>query len=220
MTIPKLSGRVIAAISIGLVLVIGLIAFLVNNSVTNTGNTKEAGLNAQYLNNQNELSACVTTIRETANIAGAQADKFEEVMVEVIKGRYEGREASPGTMFSAIVEQYPDLTSLSSAYERVHNVVVGCRSDYKKIQAKLLDQLQKYDAWRTGSFTVRTFGGEFPSDNLVAQIGTDRSRKGQVALDQMYTIVVTKDTVDAYKTGELVPETPFVGPKAEPTPSK
>lgn len=210
MNIPRLSRGAIIGISLGVIAVVtAFVLFLVNNSVTNTGNVKEAGLNAQYLDNQNELSACTTKIRETANIAGAQADKFEEVMVEVIKGRYEGREGNPGTMFSAIVEQYPDLASLSSAYERVHNVVVGCRSDYKNIQTKLLDMLQKYDSWRTGSFTVRTFGGEYPSNNLVAQIGTDRTRKGQVALDQMYTIVVTKDTVDAYKTGELVPEQPF-----------
>jgi hypothetical protein len=83
---------------------------------------------------------------------------------------------------------------------------------------KLLDMLRDYDSWRTGSFTVRTFGGDRPSDNLVAQIGSDRSHKGQAALDQMYTIVLVKDAKDAYKTGEVTPEDPF-GSNGGQTPS-
>jgi hypothetical protein len=91
-----------------------------------------------------------------------------------------------------------------------------CRGNYKKVQSKLLDMLQVYTSWRTGSWTVRFFGGdEFPSQNLVAQIGSDRSRKGQDALDQMYTIVTVKDSIEAYKSGVLVPEQPF-GPTTGP----
>lgn len=201
-----------AAVALVLVVVGGFVFFLVNNSVTNNGNKQEAGLNTQYLDNQNYLSDCITKIRESANVTKAEADKFEQVMVEVIKGRYEGEtSAQPGSgaLFSAIVEQYPDMSGLNKAFERVYTVIVGCRSDYRGKQSQLLDKLRTYDSWRTGSWTVRTFGGdEYPSDNLEARVSTTVNR-GKDARDQMYTIVLVKDSVDAYNTGVLVPEDPF-----------
>jgi hypothetical protein len=212
-----------ALIGIGagvLAVVLLLVGFLVNNSVTNTGNKKEATLNAQYLDNQNYLSDCITKIREVAGVTKAQSDSFTQAMNDAVKGRYDGRSAQPGAMFSAIVENYPDLTGLNQAFERAYTTIIGCRTDYRNIQSKLLDMLRDYDSWRTGSLTVRTFGGDRPSDNLVAQIGSDRSRKGQAALDQMYTIVLVKDAKKAYEEGELTPEDPFgttTAPSATPT---
>lgn len=206
-------GFIAAAVAAVLVLIVGGVVFLMNNGVTNEGNRQESRLNAQYVDNQNVLSDCIVKIRETANITTSEADRFEAVMVEVIKGRYEGEtSAQPGQgqLFSAIVEQYPDLSGLSAAYERVHNVVVGCRSDYRTYQSQLLDQLQTYDAWRTGSLRVRTFGGdEYPSQHLVARVGTNNTQRGVDAYDQMYTIVQVQDSVDAYNSGVLVPEDPF-----------
>jgi hypothetical protein len=201
-------GIVVGAVALVVALVVGLWWFVTNNSVTNEGNKKESGLNSQYLDNQNYLSDCIVKIKETANVSQAQADKFEAVMVEAIKGRYEGREANPGQMFSAVVEQYPDLASLSSAFERVFTVVVGCRSDYRGKQTQLLDKLDVYTQWRTGSWTVRTFGSEFPSDNLIARVGEKRY-EGDDALDKMYQIVQVQKSVTAYETGVLEPETPF-----------
>jgi hypothetical protein len=205
----KLStGKIIAIVAVLTAVAIGIV-FAVNIAgINQAGYGKESKLNAQFLSNQNALSDCVTKIRETANIAGAEADKFEAVMVEAIKGRYDGRTANPGQMFSAITEQYPDLKPLSAAFERVHTTVVGCRSDYRGKQDKLLDMLSTYDSWRLSWF-VNTFGTDFPSQNLIARIGGDTSRKGQAALDQMYTIVVTKDTVDAYNSGTMTAEQPF-----------
>mgnify|MGYP001016388534 CR=1 FL=1 len=205
-----IKSHLVIVIAAAVVLLLALILFLVNNGVTNTGNKREAGLNAQYLDNQNYLSDCLVKIRETANVTSAEADRFESVMVEVIKGRYEDRSPNPGSMFSAIIEDYPDLAPLSAAYERVHTVVVGCRTDYRDIQSKLLDELRSYDAWRTGSFTVRTFGGEYPSDNLEARVGTD-VKTGTDARNAMYTIVLVKDAKDAYEDGEIEVEDPFAG---------
>jgi hypothetical protein len=217
---PLGRGAIIAIGGIATLLVLGLIGFLVSNSVTNTGNQKEATLNAQYLDNQNYLSDCITKIREVAGVTKAQSESFTKAMNDAVKGRYDGRSAEPGAMFSAIVENYPDLSGLNQAFERAHTTIIGCRTDYRNIQSKLLDMLRDYDSWRTGSLTVRTFGGDRPSDNLVAQIGSDRSRKGQAALDQMYTIVTVKEAKDAYNNGELKPEDPFgttTAPSATPT---
>ena len=206
------TGAIAAAAVVVVALVVGLWWFTTNNSVTNTGNTKESALNSQYVANQDSLSTCIVKIRETSNVTGALADKFESVLVEAVKGRYDGREANPGQMFSAVVEQYPDLAPLQSAFKDVFNVVVGCRNDYSGMQKQLLDRLRDYDTWRTGSWTVRTFGSEFPSNNLIARIGSGAPFRGQDAEDKMWQIVQVQDSVTAYQTGVLVPETPFGQP--------
>lgn len=214
-TTPTPRGMIAAGIG-GLAVVALIIGFLVNNSVTNTGNQKEAALNAQYLDNQNVLSDCIIKIREVAGVSKAQSESFIQAMNDAVKGRYDGRSAEPGSMFSAVVESYPDLAGLNQAFERAHTTITGCRTDYRNIQSKLLDMLREYDSWRTGSLTVRMFGGDRPSDNLVAQIGSDRSRKGRDALDRMYTIVLVKDAKQAYEKGEIAPEDPF-GTNATPS---
>jgi hypothetical protein len=195
-----------------------VIALLSWNSAVNKGNAMENGLNKQYLVNQNELSNCVTQIRETAKVAQAESDAFTKAMEDAIKGRYDGRAANPGQMFSAITENYPDLKDLNKAFERVYLKIVECRGDYKLVQNKLLSQLQGYDDWRTATNTGRIFGGNRPSDHLVAQIGTNRLLTGKAAYAQMLTIVTTADTKKAYETGNLEPEDPFS--KAPATPAK
>ncbi len=216
----KPAGKITAAVLV-VVLALGVGIFLANNGVTDDGNKAEAGLNAQYLDNQNYLSDCITKIRETAKVTAKEAEVFEEVMVETIKGRYDGQlsSASPavggGALFSAVVEAYPDLSGLNAAFERVYTVIVGCRSDYRGQQSKLLDMLRSYDAWRTGSLTVRLFGGEYPSNNLEARIGNTVTR-GADARDQMYRIVLVKEAIKAYESGEIVPEDPFA-PVPQPT---
>lgn len=44
----------------------------------------------------------------------------------------------------------------------------------------------------------------FPSDSLEARIG-DNVYRGRDALDKIKTLVVTKDTVTAYESGETAP---------------
>lgn len=210
------TGIIVGAV-VAVVALAALTLWSVNNSVTNAGNTKEAQLNAAYLDNQNYLSDCITKIRETAGVTQAEADKYGDILVEAVKGRYskteDGKPTSAvvdkGAMFSAIVEKYPDLSGLNAAFERVYTIAVGCRTDYRGKQSKLLDQLGSYDTWRTGTWKVRTFGSEFPSNNLVARIGNSTPARGRDALDKMYQIVVVKDVNDAYTSGVLTPEVPF-----------
>lgn len=201
----------VAASAVTVIVAVILGVALKNISIDNEGNKREAALSAQYLDNQNVLSDCLITIRETANVTTAQATTFEQVMTEAIKGRYaeiDSVDPTSGSMFSAIVEQYPDLSSLSEAYERVHTVIVGCRADYKNKQTKLLDMLREYDAWRTGSWWVRTLGGNFPSNNLEARVGSN-SWRGVDARDKMYDIVLVQGAVQAYDDGTIVPLDPF-----------
>jgi hypothetical protein len=189
-------------------LVVALIVGLVWWGAVGEGNGHQNTLNAQFVDNENVLSDCITQIRETSGVTKYEADKFEQVLVETAKGRYEGRDNNPGQMFSAIVEDYPDMSGFDKSFERVFNVMTGCRTNYRLAQSKLVDKLKAFDDWRTTTTSGRLFGGGFPNDGLVARVGSNTDR-GQEAYDKMYALVLVKDAQDAYNSGTYTPENPF-----------
>lgn len=186
----------------GIVLVLIITALSYFVSAFNTRVDKEQGLNGQYKDNQNELSACLTKITDSANLTNAQVEAMTEALVEAIKGRYDGRTASPGSMFSAIIEDYPNLQPFDDAFERAFVVIIGCREDYKNVQSKLIDMIRDYDAWRL-KFPRRLLIGN-PSDELRAD-----DLRGEMALEQMRRLVLVKEALDAYEDGVLENENPW-----------
>ena len=200
--------------AIALVLVLLVSWFALSNSVTNTGNKHEADLNAQYLDNQNYLSDCITKIRESASIVKGNTAAFDQIMTDAVKGRYDDPNSSAqgavgrGQLFSALSEQYPDLSGNTQLFDKMLTVAVGCRTDYRGKQSAMASKLQAYDTWRTGSWTARTFASGFPNDNLVATIGTEEYT-GKDALKKMRQIILVSDAAKAYETGQLQPEDPF-----------
>ncbi len=196
----------------GLLITLGVIAALVVgafslygyvNNMRNEGIRMETTLNAQYLDNQNELSSFKSSFYEQVGVANLKSDKMDQIITDAVKGRYEGK-MNPGTggaMFSAITEAYPDLKGQLDLYDRIVDFVKAGREQYKQKQSKLIGQLQAYDYWRQEGLVKSMFlGNFFPSQALVARIGTTTTR-GQAALDQMYVIVLTSDTKKAYETG-------------------
>jgi hypothetical protein len=190
-----------------------LIVFVVSgvNGVRNEGIDRETQLSAQYLKNQNEIGTYISTFYETLGIADRKTDKLNAVLVEAVKGRYEGEtSAQPGQgqLFSAISEAYPDLSTQGDLYDRMVDIIQAGRDGYKNEQNVLLDQLRVYDNWRKKgvfkSMFIRMAG--FPSESLEARIGTAVSR-GSDARDQMYLLVLPGQAVEAYQTGQLEPLT-------------
>lgn len=178
------------------------------NKARNGAITREAALNAQYLDNQNELSSFVSTFYEQLGIADRKSDKLNTILVEAVKGRYEGEtSAQPGggALFSAIAEAYPDLTALDT-YDKVAETISAGREAYKNKQSKLLDMLRSYDTWRKKglihSQIVKLVG--VPTSGLQARIG-NKVTTGPEALDQMYRIVLASKATEAYETGILEP---------------
>lgn len=206
---PKSKGAIIGAIiGAGFVAVL-LIALIVNwslgNSAKNNGEKKQTVLNAQYLNNQNYLSDCITKVNGVAGVAITNAEKTQEILTEAMKGRYDGNSSAQpdkGALFSAIAEAYPDLSNVNNQFEKVGNVIVGCRTDYRDQQTLLLSKLESFDKWRKGSWTARRYASNFPNDSLVARVGKERF-VGDEALKKMYEIVLTEDTVEAYTSGTI-----------------
>ena len=198
-------GLIVTLVVLG-VLAVGLFSlYSYVNKTRSEGITHETGLNAQYLDNQNELSAFKSSFYEQIGVANLKSDKIDKILEDAVKGRYEGK-MQPGTggaMFSAITEAYPDIKGQLDLYDRIVDFIKAGREAYKQKQSNLLGKLQAYDKWRQDgivrSIVVKSVLG-FPSDALEARIGTTVTR-GAAARDQMYVIVLTSDTKKAYETG-------------------
>lgn len=197
-------------ITLAIVVMLAFVAFVLYgnfNSIQKEMVSKENSLNAQYQDNQNELSTYIVTIKESMGVANKNTEALDEVLSNAIKGRYESDNASTdGQLFSAMVEAYPELGNVSTSYEQIQNSIVGGREAYKNKQTKLLDMLRDYDTWRNSGLVrsqmVKFIGA--PSENLVARIGTDQWT-GKDALNKMYQIVLVEDAKESYSTGELQP---------------
>lgn len=206
----------VVAVLAALALVFGLFTYSKINSLHREGVRRETQLTAQYLDNQNELGAFISSFYEQLGIAQAKADKLQVVLSDAVKGRYDNTGLTPATpgsptlgnsLISAIVEAYPDLSGLNS-FDRIIDTISSGRTAYKNKQSTLLDMLRSYDNWRNqnifGSLLIRIAG--FPSNNLRAQVG-QAFVTGKAAEDQMYVIVLPSDATKAYTTGTLEPLT-------------
>jgi hypothetical protein len=198
-------------IGIGIVAVIVLALFGVYskyNSLQMTAADYETQLNAQYLDNQNELSTYISKFYESVGIANLKSDKMDQILTDAVKGRYEGNSSAKvggGQMFSSIKEAYPNLDM--SQYDRILDLISAGRDAYKQKQSKLIDMLRGFDKWRVGSGAVNKLligWMHIPDDELQARIGKTVTR-GRDAEDQMWTIVTTSSTQKAYDTGTMDP---------------
>jgi hypothetical protein len=204
--------------TIGGVVVAALLALtffvIIPNNVLSEGNKLESGLSASYVDGANYLSNCVIKTEQAANVAQANADAFDKVIRDAIAGT--GAAAHVDTTTTAgrnqllpiLVQAYPDLAGQTALFERVMTTINGCRDDYRNKQTAVLSQVQTFDTWRTGSWTVRTFGSDFPNENLHINL-PGLTLTGQAALDKMRAPIVDATTSSSYQTGETPTDGPF-----------
>lgn len=192
---------VVVLIAIGL----GLFGFV--NSTRNEGIVREKALNAQYLDNQNYLSAYISGFYEQVGLVNAQSEMLDKILVDAVKGRYddEGFGAN-GALFAAIAEAYPNTDELMKSWNGIQDYIRAQREGYRNQQSKLLDMLREYDTWRETdiirSAVVRMLG--FPSNGLEARVG-EMVYQGEAARQKMYQIILTGKAIEAYNSGEMDP---------------
>lgn len=179
------------------------------NNTRNEGIAHERQLGAQYLDNQNWLSAYISGFYEKVGLVNAQSDAFDQIILNAVMGRYDDSGFSAdGAFFAAVAEAYPDLSSLMASWNSIQDYITAGREGYRNQQSKLLDMLRVYDTWRdTGfmkSFVIRLLG--FPSNRLEARVGNDVFT-GELAREKMYQIVLTSQAIEAYESGTMEPLT-------------
>ena len=199
------------ALVLAVIVVIGII--VTHNNVVNEGNQKQQELNRYYKETENVLSDCEVKTKSAIGVTQGQTKALDAVISEAVRGRYTApSNAVPGTngaLFSAIREAYPDTSGLSKSFENVQIIINGCRTNFKDSQSELQGAVERFNKWRTGSWTVRTFGGgNYPNDELVVKTENGRLT-GDEALEQMGELVVLTETRKERETGNLEVETPF-----------
>lgn len=198
-------GVVVGAVALVIVAIVAMVFYSKVNGLRNTAISKETALVSQYKDNQNELSTYILQFKETMGVANVGADRLEDILVDAVKGRYDGNmePGDSGSMFSAIAEAYPDLTATSESYAKVQDLVVSGRNAYKNQQTKLLDMIRDYDSWRNRDFIdsliVRDWIGA-PTDLLKVNVA-GVTYKGEDALEKISEIVLVQDAIDSYDTG-------------------
>lgn len=202
--------------AVGAVLLLGLLYFVISNSVTNDGNKKQQDLITYYNDTTNVLSDCLVRTKQSVGATKAQTDALDKVITDAVKGRYDGNtSAKPGggSLFSAILEAYPDTSGLSKSFQDVMIIINGCRTDFRDSQAILQRGVTQFNQWRTGSFKVRTFGGKkYPNEDLEIAVAS-KSVTGKAALKQMRTLVVVEDAQSGRDTGKIDNTDPFAETK-------
>jgi len=206
----KLSGKILGAIGAGLVVLFLIIGFMIHQSVISKGNQLESELSSDYADGANYLSNCVNKTKQAANVANAQTAALDKILQDAVAGRYgTGAEINDKALLGAIVEAYPDLSGLSNTFQDVLATITGCQDDFRDKQSDIQDGVRKFNSWRTGSWTVRTFGGgSFPNDNLYIAIG-DEELTGQEALNKIRKPIVDSGVLQDYSDGTTDVEDPF-----------
>lgn len=194
--------KTILLVSLGAVVLIPLFVMGFVSDVQKTGVRLENQLNAQYKDNQNEMSAFRTSFYEQMGVAGVKTDKMDKVLSDTITGRYGDGASMDGKLVNAIAEAYPDLKGLD-VYDKVMDHIQAGRVSFKEKQSKILDMLQNYDKWRQSGLVkpsvVKALG--FPSNSLKASFN-GKVLTGQAALDKMYEVILLKEVNGIYESGE------------------
>ena len=200
----------VTLIVVAVLIYAGVMGYGYANSLRNESVDKETHLNAQYLDAQNYLSSYVSGFHEKVSVAGAKADRIDQILADAVKGRYEGDNSGMGkggAFFSAIVEAYPDAGKDLALYDKIVDYVQSGREGYRQVQSGLLDNLRAYDKWReegiVQSWIIAHVIG-VPSKRLEARVGTT-TYTGNEARNKMYLIVLDSKTIKAYDTGVMDP---------------
>ena len=193
-------------------MLIGFVALLLTSLVScagnadNNGKTKEADLTYQYKVNFAYLSNCLANGSAAAGVASANAAATDKILMDAVTGRYQGNSSAKpgdGQMFSAIKEAYPDISGVNNSYQKVMDVIIGCRTDYLGQQVQLADKLRSFDKWRHSTRIARKYANKYPDVDLIVDMPDGTTLTGPAAEKKMGQLIVTAAAAKAQTTGTI-----------------
>lgn len=167
----------------GVIVIFGVIAV---SSVVGTRNDavrQEAGIKAQYSQNQNNYSNYIAKLAETAQVPSMYMEDLTKLYSKVV----EGRKGSDQELFRFIKEANPTVDA--SIYKQIQQVIEAGRNSFEADQKTLLDKRRVYEVALQS----------FPGNMVLGAFGFPRLNLAE------YDIVTDDKTAEAFKTKRAAP---------------
>lgn len=168
---------------LGLGVFVAVIAVASGIGIFNGALSHEAGIKAQYTQNQNNYDNMFKKIREVAQVPDMYTADLQKVFSQVVQGR----KGSDQELVRVIKEANPSFDA--GLYRQLQQVIEESRNSFEADQKMLIDKVRAYEVARV----------TFPNNIVMGAFGFPRIDLAK------YTIVTSDETATAFETKKSAP---------------